>query len=78
MLITHGWAVGLTALWLARGEAALWGLLRRLAIRLLVLWLPLLVTPFFTPPATTEPLILRSAVLRYVVSRRGPPRVVTA
>ncbi|MFC6679401.1 hypothetical protein ACFQE7_26115 [Nonomuraea ferruginea] len=25
MFVAHGWAVGLTALWLARGEAALWG-----------------------------------------------------
>ena len=24
MLVMHGWAVGLTSLWLARGEAALW------------------------------------------------------
>ncbi|GAB2960223.1 MFS transporter [Nonomuraea fastidiosa] len=78
MLITHGWAVALTALWLARGEAALWALLRRLAVRLLVLWLPLLVTPFSTPLCTTEPPILRSAVLRHVVSRRGPPRAVAA
>ncbi len=78
MLAAHGWAVGLTALWLARGEAALWSLLRRLAVRLLVIWLPLLTTPFSTPLCTTEPPVLRSAVLRHVVSRRGPPRAVTA
>ncbi|TYB50416.1 MFS transporter [Nonomuraea sp. PA05] len=79
MLVAHGWAVGMTALWLARGEAALWALLRRLAVRLLVIRLPLLTpTPFSTPLCTTEPPVLRSAVLRHVVSRRGPPRVVAA
>ncbi|MEV4167937.1 MFS transporter [Nonomuraea sp. NPDC049709] len=78
MLVAHGLAVGLTALWLARGEAALWALLRRLAVRLLVIRLPLLTTPFSTSLGTTEPPVLRSAVLRHVVSRRGPPRAVTA
>ncbi|WP_345579630.1 MFS transporter [Nonomuraea rosea] len=78
MLVAHGWAIVLTALWLARGEAALWGLLRRLAIRLLVIWLPLLTTPFSTPLWTAEPRVLRPAVLRHVVSRRGPPPVVAA
>ena len=78
MVVVHGWAAVLTGLWLARGEAALWALLRRLAVRLLVLWLPLPVTPFATPLCTTEPPILRSAVLRHVVSRRGPPRAVAA
>ncbi|MEV0613516.1 MFS transporter [Nonomuraea sp. NPDC050404] len=78
MLVAHGWAVGLTALWLARGEAALWALLRRLAVRLLVIWLPLHTTPFSTPLCTTGPRVLRSAVLRHVVSGRGPPRAVTA
>ncbi|MEV5888133.1 MFS transporter [Nonomuraea fuscirosea] len=79
MLAAHGWAVGLTALWLARGEAALWALLRRLAVRLLVIVrLPLLVTPFSTSLGTPEPRVLRSAVLRHVVSRRGPPRAVAA
>ncbi|MEV0388766.1 MFS transporter [Nonomuraea sp. NPDC050643] len=76
MLVTHGWAVGLTALWLARGEAVLWSLLRRLAVRLLVIWLPLLTTPFSTPLWTAEPRVPRSAVLRHVVTRRGPPRAV--
>ncbi|GAA4935547.1 hypothetical protein GCM10023334_044140 [Nonomuraea thailandensis] len=78
MLVAHGWAVGMSALWLARGEAALWGLLRRLAVRLLVIRLPLLTTPFSTPLCTTEPPVLRSAVLRHVVSRRGPPRAIAA
>ncbi|MFC4110998.1 MFS transporter [Nonomuraea zeae] len=78
MLVTHGWAIGLTALWLARGEAALWALLRRLAVRLLVIWLPLLTTPFSTPLWTAEPRALRPAVLRHVVSRRGPPGIAIA
>jgi hypothetical protein len=80
MLVVHGWAVGLTALWLARGEAALWGLLRRLAAgvcRVLVLYL----TPSSASAAVVfadEPRQLRPAVLRHAVSRRGPPQVVTA
>ncbi|MGP3937690.1 MFS transporter [Nonomuraea sp. KM88] len=78
MLVAHGWAVAMTALWLARGEAALWSLLRRLVVRLLVIWLPPLTTPFSTPLWTAEPRELRPAVLRHVVSRRGPPRVVAA
>ncbi|TDE47859.1 MFS transporter [Nonomuraea mesophila] len=78
MLVAHAWAVAMTALWLARGEAALWSLLRRLVVRLLVIWLPLLTTPFSTPLWTAEPRVLRPALLRHVVSRRGPPRVVTA
>ncbi|MGR6913412.1 MFS transporter [[Actinomadura] parvosata] len=78
MLVAHGLAVGMTALWLARGEAALWSLLRRLAVRLLVIWLPLLSTPFSTPLCPSEPPVLRSAVLRHVVSRRGPPRAAAA
>ncbi|MEV4224850.1 MFS transporter [Nonomuraea sp. NPDC049725] len=75
MLVAHGWATALTALWLARGEAALWGLLRRLVTRLLAVLLPVLDTPF-SAPRTVEPPVLRSAVLRHVVSLRGPPRVV--
>ncbi|GAA3469353.1 MFS transporter [Nonomuraea roseola] len=80
MLVVHGWAVGLTALWLARGEAALWGLLRRLAAgvcRVLVLYL----TPSSASAAVVfadEPRQLRPVVLRHAVSRRGPPQVVTA
>ncbi|MFC4056732.1 MFS transporter [Planomonospora corallina] len=81
MLVTHGWTVALTALWLARGEAALWALLRRLPLRLrrllLVYRLPDPV-PFFTA-AATEPVAPRLAVLlRHAVHRRGPPRRVAA
>ncbi|MBB4941955.1 hypothetical protein FHR32_006341 [Streptosporangium album] len=80
MLVMHGWAVGLTSLWLARGEAALWTLLRRLDARLcrvLIVHATPAYTSFFMP-STIEPEVLRSAVLRHAVSRRGPPRLVTA
>ncbi|MFJ2031181.1 MFS transporter [Streptosporangium sp. NPDC087985] len=80
MLVMHGWAVGLTSLWLARGEAVLWALLRRLDARLcrvLIVHAAPAYTSFFTP-STIEPEVLRSAVLRHTVSRRGPPRLVTA
>ncbi|WP_436758399.1 MFS transporter [Streptosporangium sp. V21-05] len=80
MLVAHGWAVGLTALWLARGEAVLWALLRRLGVRLRRV-LIVVVTPeyaSFLTAAAIEPGVLRPAVLRHVVSRRGPPRIVTA
>ncbi|WP_336209486.1 MFS transporter [Nonomuraea sp. LPB2021202275-12-8] len=79
MLVAHSWATALTALWLARGEAVLWGLLRRLPVRLLArlpaVLPPVPETPFFAV-AGGEPPVLRSAVLRHVVSRRGPPMVV--
>ncbi|GHH69690.1 hypothetical protein GCM10017673_20530 [Streptosporangium violaceochromogenes] len=76
MLVAHGWAVGLTALWLARGEALLWGLLRRLGARLgpAVFDEPL---PCPARPAVPagEPAVARSPLLllRHAVSRRGPP-----
>ncbi|WP_431895441.1 MFS transporter [Nonomuraea sp. bgisy101] len=83
MLVMHGWAVGLTALWLSHGEAALWALLRRLAVRLLF---ALLV--FVDPASRTvilapaeRPVILRWILLGHDMGRRGPPgvtRTVTA
>ncbi|MEV0593292.1 MFS transporter [Nonomuraea cavernae] len=76
MLVAHGWAIGLTALWLARGEALFWAVLRRLAGRLLAVLLPPAPWTPFLSPRTAEPPVLRSAVLRHVVSRRGPPVVV--
>ncbi|MCC5581940.1 MFS transporter [Microtetraspora sp. AC03309] len=75
MLVMHGWAVGLTALWLSHGEAMLWSLLRRLAARLCLL-LDVLPAPALTPfhaSRSTEPEILRTRSLRHAVSRRGPP-----
>lgn len=74
MLVAHGWAVGLTALWLARGEALLWGVLRQLTarlIRVLVAWaVPAVPRPAVAFPA---PRPARPAVLRHAVRRRGPP-----
>jgi hypothetical protein len=75
MLLMHGWAAVLTSLWLARGEAALWALLRRLAVRLIRLAAEQpdpLFTTLFSPP-TGEPVIPRSVVPRHAVTRRGPP-----
>ncbi|GGT09281.1 hypothetical protein GCM10010156_77640 [Planobispora rosea] len=80
MVVMHGWAVALTALWLARGEAVLWALLRRLPLRLsrllLVRSLPEPV-PSFVPPAA-GPRVWHSVRLRHAVPRRGPPRQVDA
>jgi hypothetical protein len=79
MLVVHGMAVGLTSLWLARGEAALWAMLRRLGVRLRLL-LVVYTDPAYTsflPSCAAEPAILRSAILRHAVSRRGPPGPVT-
>ncbi|MEV7013359.1 MFS transporter [Streptosporangium sp. NPDC051022] len=80
MLIMHGWAVGLTSLWLARGEAALWALLRRLGARLYRVLIVYTAPPYTSllSPGPIEPKPLRSAVLRHAVSRRGPPPAVTA
>ncbi|MEV7808079.1 MFS transporter [Microbispora sp. NPDC088329] len=77
MLLAHGWAVALTALWLARGEAALWALLRRLAVRLTRIAADP-APPVFTPPASPhpdEPCLPRFVAPRHCVTRRGPPRL---
>ncbi|WP_169946367.1 MFS transporter [Microbispora sp. H11081] len=77
MLIAHGWAVVLTSLWLARGEAALWALLRRLAVRLTRIARDP-APPVRTPPASphpAEPRVPRSVAPRHCVTRRGPPRL---
>ncbi|MEV4300777.1 MFS transporter [Microbispora rosea] len=75
MLLGHGWAVVLTALWLARGEAALWALLRRLAVRLTRIAADP-APPVFAPPASphpNEPRLPRFLAPRHCVTRRGPP-----
>lgn len=78
MLITHAWAVGLTALWLSRGEALLWGLLRRVGVRLLLL-LRVAVEPAHPRPSrpADRVVIPGSALLRHEISRRGPPGTVS-
>ncbi len=77
MLLGHGWAVVLTALWLARGEAALWALLRRLAVRLTRIAADP-APPVFTLPASPHPdgaRLPRSVAPLHCVTRRGPPRL---
>ncbi|MFC4589905.1 MFS transporter [Sphaerisporangium corydalis] len=76
MLLTHGWAASLTALWLSRGEAMLWATLRRLAARLVLL----LTSPGPDCPARVRRrvespalAVLRSVLLRHVISGRAPP-----
>ncbi|MFI6737751.1 MFS transporter [Nonomuraea sp. NPDC050451] len=76
MLVAHAGATGLIALWLARGEAALWGLLHRLAARLCQVLLVVLPQPVHEPVAVVtapEPGRLRSVVLAHSAPRRGPP-----
>ncbi|MEU3170314.1 MFS transporter [Streptosporangium sp. NPDC006930] len=77
MVVTHAWAGALAALWLARGEAALWAVLRRLAVRVLRL-LTVRCDPTAEPTRpwlTTSPAppLLRSVLLRYALSGRAPP-----
>ncbi|MEV0587167.1 MFS transporter [Nonomuraea sp. NPDC050310] len=73
MLVMHGWAVALTALWLARGEALLWALLRRLAVRLRLTLPVALAVPSWARAPHPAPRVLRSAVLRHAISGRAPP-----
>ncbi|MEU9884240.1 MFS transporter [Sphaerisporangium sp. NPDC051011] len=80
MVVTHGWAMVLSALWLSRGEAALWATLRRLAVRLLPVVFVLLAHP---PPRLGRardraPAPRRPAPLRHTVIGRAPPRFTAA
>jgi hypothetical protein len=74
MLVAHGLATVMTALWLSRGEAVLWALLRRLTGRL-VLWMRVPHHTAYTAMAmgTHEPTPLRSALLKHSLSGRAPP-----
>ncbi|GAA3644527.1 hypothetical protein GCM10022224_003860 [Nonomuraea antimicrobica] len=73
MLLTHVTATVITGLWLARGEAALWSVLRRLGRRLVLL------TPAAVPVLWPCVPIVRTRVVplqpgvRLCVARRGPP-----
>jgi hypothetical protein len=74
MLLAHLTATLITGCWLARGEAALWAMLRRLGSRFTLLPRPA-GTPSIRPAA---PIPRRRAVpvdslLRHSVARRGPP-----
>jgi hypothetical protein len=78
MLLMHGWAIALTGLWLSRGEAALWALLRRLAVRLLAVVAAPAVTvhgPDAVPPVERH-IVVRPVLLGHEISRRGPPGAV--
>ncbi|MEO3794625.1 MFS transporter [Nonomuraea sp. B10E15] len=74
MLLTHLTATLITGLWLSRGEAAIWSLLRRIGRRLV-----LLLAPAAAPSARPAAPIVRSRVVplqpgfRHCVARRGPP-----
>ncbi|MGW0804456.1 MFS transporter [Nonomuraea sp. NPDC002799] len=73
MLLTHLTATLITGLWLARGEGALWSLLRRAGRRLTPL--PQITVPVVRPAA---PIVFTRAVplqpgFRHSVARRGPP-----
>ncbi|MEV0231248.1 MFS transporter [Nonomuraea sp. NPDC050786] len=73
MLLTHVTATLITGLWLARGEAALWSLLRLVGRRLVLL--PAIAVPVVRAAA---PIVLTRVVplqpeFRHCVARRGPP-----
>ncbi|MEZ7131492.1 MFS transporter [Nonomuraea sp. AD125B] len=75
MLVMHAWAVLLTSTWLARGEAALWAVLRRLAVRLFAAVVAVVVPaarPLIAAPVR-EPMVLRPVLLGHEMGRRGPP-----
>ncbi|WP_223166880.1 MFS transporter [Nonomuraea sp. SYSU D8015] len=75
MLVAHGLATVMTALWLSRGEAALWALLRRLGVRL-CLWTRIPHRTVYGPVTVYafEPAPLHSALLEHSSSGRAPPR----
>ncbi|MBB6552368.1 MFS transporter [Nonomuraea rubra] len=74
MLLTHLTATVITGLWLSRGEAALWSLLRRIGRRL-VLLLPPAAAPVSRPgaPVVRTRVVPPQPDLRHSVARRGPP-----
>ncbi|MEV5889126.1 MFS transporter [Nonomuraea fuscirosea] len=74
MLVAHGLATVMTALWLSRGEAVLWALLRLLGAHVLVLLRVPHRTPYWTVVVhTVEPAPLRSLRLEHSLSGRAPP-----
>ncbi|NRQ36824.1 MFS transporter [Nonomuraea sp. NN258] len=73
MLVSHLTATLITGWWLARGEAALWSLLRRVGGRF-VLLRPLAVpAPPRVAPVVVSRVVPPLPVLRLGVARRGPP-----
>ncbi|GAA2393126.1 hypothetical protein GCM10010404_58020 [Nonomuraea africana] len=74
MLLAHLTATLITGWWLARGEAALWSLLRRLGHRLIgLLPPPPTISVRQAPVRAVRRVTGCGAVLRHIVSRRGPP-----
>lgn len=75
MLLTHLTATVITGLWLSRGEAALWAMLRRLGRHLPVL----LPEPATVAAVRPCPPVVRTRVVppqpefRHRLARRGPP-----
>ncbi|HEX4815694.1 MAG TPA: MFS transporter [Nonomuraea sp.] len=75
MLVAHLTATVVTGLWLARGEAVLWALLRLVGRRLMPLLRPVAAPPAVRPAA---PIVFTRAVplqpgFRHSLARRGPP-----
>ena len=76
MLLLHGFATVMTALWLARGESALWALLRLLGSypsRLVLPWPQGASVAGQWRPAVPELAMPRSAATPRRVGDRGPP-----
>jgi hypothetical protein len=78
MLVAHVWAVVLTALWLERGEHALWSLLRLLLTRGLRLLRVVLGEHHFQLVRPRDCPRPSSAPLRHALVRRGPPLGIVA
>ncbi|QYC42546.1 hypothetical protein Nocox_24715 [Nonomuraea coxensis DSM 45129] len=73
MLTAHLTATLLTGLWLARGEAALWALLRRAGRRLTLLRPVVVPAVRPRPPVAAARAVPLQPVLRHSLARRGPP-----
>ncbi|MEU4516383.1 MFS transporter [Nonomuraea wenchangensis] len=73
MLAAHLTATLLTGVWLARGEAALWALLRRAGRRLTLLRPVAVPAARPRPPVAAARAVPLAPVLRHCLARRGPP-----
>lgn len=75
MELCHLTAMLVTGCWVARGETALWSVLRRLAVRVMLILAPCPIRPPASPtPAYLAPSgIPYESLLRHAVVRRGPP-----
>ncbi|MEW9550338.1 MFS transporter [Nonomuraea sp. NPDC050783] len=73
MLAAHLTATLVTGLWLARGEAALWALLRRAGRRLALLRPAAVPAVRRCPPVVRARAVPLRPALRHCLARRGPP-----